>query len=265
MKLIHKFKSPNFNERKSPKILFIVIHYTALKSITKSISYLCSKKNKVSCHYLISKKGEIYSLVSEKKRAWHAGYSYWNGISDINSSSIGIELDYIPSLNKNKFNSRLTNSLILLLNKITKKHKIKPENILGHSDIAPYRKIDPGKYFPWKLLQNKKLVFEIKNIKQKKTYMNLINAWFFKKGFNSKKKRILFMLNYIGYDVSLALNNKLYYSQIILMYSYRYKYYKNTSYNKKNIFNVIQLHFLNIVLTKFKKKLKILIDDAMIA
>ena len=84
--------------------------------------------------------------------------------------------------------------------------------------------------------------------------MNLINAWFFKNGFNTKKKKILFMLNYIGYDVSLALNNKLYFNQIILMYSYRYKYYKNTSYNKKNIFNVIQLHFLNIVLTKFKKK-----------
>ena len=73
MKLIHKFKSPNFNERKSYNIQFIIIHYTALNSTKESINYLCSKNNKVSSHYLISKKGEIYSLVSEKKRAWVGG------------------------------------------------------------------------------------------------------------------------------------------------------------------------------------------------
>ena len=96
MKLIHKFKSPNFDERTSNKINFIIIHYTAIKSITESIKYLCEKKNKVSAHYVISKKGSIYSLVSEKKRAWHAGQSYWNSIIDINSNSIGVELDYLP-------------------------------------------------------------------------------------------------------------------------------------------------------------------------
>ena len=96
MKYIHKFKSLNFNKRKSKEIKFIIIHYTALKSISESIKYLCEKNNKVSSHYIISKKGEIYNLVSEKKRAWHAGASYWNGLKDINSSSIGIELDYLP-------------------------------------------------------------------------------------------------------------------------------------------------------------------------
>ena len=94
MKLIHNFKSPNFNERKSNNIKVIVIHYTALDSISNSLKHLCSKKNKVSSHYLISQSGKIYSLVSEKKRAWHAGKSYWKGVTDINSISIGIELDY---------------------------------------------------------------------------------------------------------------------------------------------------------------------------
>ena len=101
MKLIHNFKSPNFNERRSEEVKFIIIHYTAIKGELNSIKYLCSKKNKVSSHFLISKKGEIYSLVSEKKRAWHAGQSYWKGQKDINSISIGIELDYVPDI-KNK-------------------------------------------------------------------------------------------------------------------------------------------------------------------
>ena len=86
MKVIHKFKSPNFNDRKSNTIKFIIIHYTALNSISESIQYLCSKKHKVSTHYLISRKGDVYSMVSEKRRAWHAGKSYWDGICDINST-----------------------------------------------------------------------------------------------------------------------------------------------------------------------------------
>ena len=102
MKLIHNFKSPNFNDRKSNNIEIIVIHYTALSSISNSLKHLCSKKNKVSSHYLISQEGKIYSLVSDKKRAWHAGQSYWRGNTDINSISIGIELDFSPSDINNK-------------------------------------------------------------------------------------------------------------------------------------------------------------------
>ena len=118
MKLIHNFKSPNFNDRKSNNIQLIVIHYTALNSASKSLMYLCSKKNKVSSHYLISQSGKIYSLVSEKKRAWHAGQSYWRGSTDINSISIGIELDYSSSQKNNKFSIQLNSALIFLLNKI---------------------------------------------------------------------------------------------------------------------------------------------------
>jgi len=253
MKLIHKFKSPNFNERKSYNIQFIIIHYTALNSTTESIKYLCSKNNKVSSHYLISKKGEIYSLVSEKKRAWHAGESYWKGKEDINSSSIGIELDYSPSRKSNKFTKKLNSSLALLLEILIKKYKIIPENILGHSDISPYRKIDPGKNFPWEMLEDKKLTYKIKVLKNDLIIKKLINEWFFKNKFKSDWKIILFMLNYIGYDISLALKNKLYFNQLIKAYCNRYRFYKNYNYNKNNIFNVIEIHFLNIILTKLKK------------
>ena len=253
MKLIHKFKSPNYNKRKSDRINLIIIHYTALKSISESIKYLCSKNNKVSSHYLISKSGKIYNLISEKRRAWHAGESFWQGCTDINSKSIGIELDYTQSNKNNKFSNKQIKSLIGLLKQLIKQYNIKPENVLGHSDIAPYRKIDPGKYFPWYLIQENKLSFEIKLIKDKKIIKNLIHKWFIKNKFNSKKKIILFMLSYIGYDISLSINNNLYFNQLILIYSNRFRLYKNYYYNKKKIFNVIELHFINVLLTKLKK------------
>ena len=253
MKLIHKFKSPNFNDRKSSKINFIIIHYTALKSITDSIQFLCSENNKVSSHYLLSKTGTIYNLVSEKKRAWHAGQSYWKDYNDINSISIGIELDYHPTYKNNVFTKNLCSSLIFLLTALIKKYKIVPENILGHSDIAPYRKIDPGKFFPWHLLEEKNLAFKIKQLKEKKWIKCLITKWYIKNKFTSKKKITLFMLNYLGYDISLALVNNLEYNKLILNYSNRFRLYKNYKYNKDKIFNVIELNFFNIVLTKLKK------------
>ncbi len=253
MKLIHKFKSPNFDERKSDKVNSIIIHYTALKSIKESIKYLCSKKNKVSSHYLISKNGRIYNLVSEKKRAWHAGKSYWKGNNDINSSSIGIELDFYPSTLTKKYNKNLLFSLIKLLKKIKKKYHIQENDILGHSDIAPYRKIDPGKNFPWYLLQENSLAFEIKNFNKEKTFNSILGSWFKKNKFKSKKKRIIFMLDIIGYDISMALKNKTYYNMLIEAYSSRHIFYKNFTYNNKEIFYVIQLHFMNILLTKLKK------------
>ena len=255
MKLIHKFKSPNFNERRSNKVNFIIIHYTALKSITDSINYLCSKKNKVSSHYLVSKKGEVYNLVLEKYRAWHAGRSYWSDIIDINSYSIGIELDYYPEKEDTKYSKELISSLIILLKKLIKKYAITPNNILAHSDISPYRKIDPGKNFPWQLLENKNISFKITRLKTKNN--KLIKKWFIKKKFNSKKRKVLFMLSYLGYDVSLALINQSNFKQLILNYGNHFQYYKNINLNKKNILQVIELHFVKILLTKFKKQLNV--------
>ena len=253
MKLIHNFKSPNFNERKSNNIEIIVIHYTALDSISNSLEYLCSKKNKVSSHYLISQSGNIYNLVSEKKRAWHAGQSYWRGKTDINSISIGIELDYAPYNINKKFSLKLNSALIFLLKKLLKKYKINSENVLGHSDIAPYRKIDPGKHFPWQILENKKLSYKLQQIRRTDINKNLVKEWFQRNKFNSIKKKVLFMLDFIGYDISLALKNKIYFNQLIDAYSNHYKVYKNYYYNKKKIFDVIEVHFFNIILTKNKK------------
>ena len=92
MKFITTYKSPNYNLRKkNSNIKFIIIHYTAMYSLKETLKHLCDSKSKVSSHYLISKKGRIYALVDNNKRAWHAGHSFWKGIKDINSTSIGIE------------------------------------------------------------------------------------------------------------------------------------------------------------------------------
>ena len=250
MKLIHKFKSPNFNNRNSKIIEFVIIHYTALNSTEEAINYLCSKKNKVSCHYLISNDGRIYNLVHENMRAWHAGQSFWRENLDINSSSIGIELDYSPYGNNNKFTDQLIKSLLKLINTIVKNHKILPINILGHSDVAPYRKIDPGKKFPWHILENKNLINKVSKNKNTKKLEKIIDKWFFKNCFKVKKRRILFMLSYIGYDVSLALKKDSFFNQLLAVYFSRYKNYSNFFYNKKNVDKIIKIHFLQMILTK---------------
>ena len=111
MKYVTKFRSPNYNSRKNSKIQLIIIHYTALKNIEDAISYLCNKEKKVSSHYLISQNGTIYNLVKDKFRAWHAGEAFWQDSTDINSISIGIELDYSPRGKNNKFSLKMINSL----------------------------------------------------------------------------------------------------------------------------------------------------------
>lgn len=252
MKLIHKYKSPNYNERQTKKIKYLIIHYTALNSSYQSLKFLCSKKNKVSCHYLISKTGLIYNLVSEKKRAWHAGKSFWKGYVDINSSSIGIELDYLPDELGNNYPQNQIKSLIKLIQKLKLKYQIKPNNILGHSDIAPYRKIDPGINFPWLALEKRKLSFEIKKIKNIK-YFILLGRWFKFNKFLSRNKRILLMLSIIGYDISLSLESAKHFNMLLRNYNNRFiGYIHEIDYNKK-IYSTIETHFLNVLLTNLKK------------
>ena len=107
MKYIAKYKSPNYNSRKNSKIKLIIIHYTALKNYKEALLYLCDKRKKVSSHFLINQNGYIYNLVNLNKRAWHAGTSYWEGNRDINSMSIGIELDFSSNKDNNNFSKKM--------------------------------------------------------------------------------------------------------------------------------------------------------------
>ncbi len=149
---IRRLSSPNFDERKLP-ISILVLHYTGMESGQAAIDRLCDPKAKVSAHYVVEENGDIIQLVDEDKRAWHAGVSSWNGIADINSASIGIEIvngghDFgLPD-----FPDVQIGAVLWLSQAIMKRHNIKPRNVVGHSDVAPGRKIDPGEKFPWHLL-----------------------------------------------------------------------------------------------------------------
>ena len=176
--------SPNFskNPRKSNKIKVLIIHYTGMQSKIASVKRLLNPKYKVSCHYLIDRKGKITKMVDEDKIAWHAGKSKWKNFTNINESSIGIEL-----VNKGhkygyeKFTKSQINCLIQISLKLKKKYKIENSNIIGHSDIAPFRKQDPGEKFPWKKLNKKNIGIWYKNLKlkPKKLTNKKINNLFF--------------------------------------------------------------------------------------
>ena len=247
MKYITKYKSPNYNSRNKSKIQLIIIHYTALSNSKEAISYLCTKENKVSAHYLISQDGEIYYLVNERFRAWHAGQSYWQDIVDINSFSIGIELDYNPNGKNNKFSSKMISSLKKLILKIKKKYKVDKKNILAHSDIAPFRKKDPGKYFPWKLLESEKIILNFQNIT--KNDANIIEDWFKKYNIRSKKRIIIFALALIGYDTRQVFKNIKQYNRLIVAYKSRYLS-ELTYVNQEIVYTNIIKHLFKNLLTK---------------
>lgn len=151
MIILDEFQSCNYDERAlGSAVQYIIIHYTAMSSARDALKWLCSSESKVSSHYLIDEKGEVFSLVPEKYRAWHAGTpSYWNGQDDINSRSIGIELS---NLGNHPFPLKQIKSLCLLIKNIQNRYDINPFDILGHADVACRRKIDPGPFFPWKYL-----------------------------------------------------------------------------------------------------------------
>ena len=139
-----------------------------MQSKVASIRRLLSKKHKVSCHYLIDQKGLIVRLVEENRVAWHAGKSKWKNFNNLNKNSIGIELvNKGHKFGYEKFSNEQIKKLINLCLYLKKKYKIKTSNIVGHSDIAPLRKKDPGEKFPWKKLHNKKLGIWFKNLKCK--------------------------------------------------------------------------------------------------
>ena len=171
---------PYYGERKS-KIDMIVLHAVAY-DVKEAIKSFCD--NEVSSHYIIAEDGEVWQLVGEKRRARHAGLSYWCGVEDVNSHSIGIEF-CSKTLGQKNFDKKQIISGIGLIKKLVKKYKIRPENIVGHSDIAPLRKADPGKAFFWRELAKEGIGFwyDITDAKKMEDYS------------------VLELLKIIGYDV----------------------------------------------------------------
>jgi N-acetylmuramoyl-L-alanine amidase len=156
--LVHEERlSPNHDERTLP-ISMVVLHYTEMKPVGAAIERLTDPEAKVSAHYLITEEGGVIRLVPEDKRAWHAGASFWRGIPDVNSASIGIELDHPGhGLGYRGFADAQIDALIPLLARIVKHYDIPRANVVGHSDVAPMRKVDPGELFPWDRLAEYKL------------------------------------------------------------------------------------------------------------
>lgn len=172
---------PFFDERKH-KVEMIVLHAVALDAESAIDNFA---QNKVASHYIVDENGEVWQLVAEKNRAWHAGVSAWRGKDDINSRSIGIEF-CSKTLGQRPFTGAQKKTALTLLKKLIKKYKIRPENIVAHSDIAPTRKADPGKCFFWKELADAGIGL----------WPNLKNI------FTAGENDVAKMLGDIGYDVS---------------------------------------------------------------
>ena len=220
--------SPNYTKKIRSKrdIKFVILHYTGMQSEIVSYKRLKDQKKKVSCHYFINREGLITQMVRDKHIAWHAGKSKWKNFSNLNKNSIGIEL-----VNKGhrfgyqNFTIKQINSLINLCKILKRKFSIKKENFLGHSDVAPLRKIDPGEKFPWKKLSShslgkwykisqKKLRIDIEKI-EKVFFLNLKKLgyrYFSINKRNVKDKKVVksFQQHYLPNNVTGKIDRKTY-------------------------------------------------------
>lgn len=183
--------SPNIDDRGAP-VSMIVLHYTGMPDGPSAIDWLANPESRVSAHYVVAEDGTVTHMVPEEKRAWHAGRSYWRGVRDINSASIGIEIvnpghefGYRP------FPAEQIASVLQLVASIKERYGITRGNIVGHSDIAPTRKQDPGELFPWEQLARLRLALP-------RPTRNLTDPLWSDAGF-------LLALERFGYDVSDAL------------------------------------------------------------
>lgn len=157
--------SPNFDERRLP-VSILVMHYTGMQDAASAINWLANPESKVSAHYVVTEDGQVVNMVREEDRAWHAGRGYWRGIEDINSASIGVEIvnpghewGYVP------FPEEQMDAVTRLAHDIVKRHHIVPANVIGHSDLAPSRKQDPGELFDWDRLAKHGIALEKPSVK----------------------------------------------------------------------------------------------------
>ena len=180
--------SPNHDERASA-ISMIVLHYTGMADAESAIARLTDPAAKVSCHYLVAEDGQILRMVAEERRAWHAGRSHWRGITDVNSASVGIEIvNPGHELGYRPFPDEQIEALIPLVADIKDRYGIGRGNVVGHSDVAPARKRDPGELFPWHRLARLRLALP-------RPTRNLMDPLWTESGF-------LLALERFGYDVS---------------------------------------------------------------
>ena len=214
--------SPNFYslKRDKVKIKFLIFHYTGMKKESDAISKLTEIQSQVSSHYLIKNNGEIITLVPDLYIAWHAGKSIWKNYSHLNKHSIGIEISNPGhQFGYKKFSKKQIKSLIILSKYLIKKYRINIKNILGHSDISPERKKDPGEKFPWAYLSKNKigLWHNLKNIVLKNNRDRKTDIF--------EKKIFLNNLCKIGYSRKIPKNmskNK-YFSLVITAFQRRYR------------------------------------------
>jgi len=195
--------SPNFDliKRGNNKIKYLIFHYTGMKSDRSAIRKLTGFKSKVSIHYYITSMGKLIQLVPDLYVAWHAGKSNWKKDISLNINSIGIEISNPGhTYGYKKFNKKQISCLIKISKILIKKYKIKKKNILGHSDIAPLRKKDPGEKFPWKFLAHNKIgIWHNVNLKK---CNRLRNEKFIKKKieFLNKLKKFGYCINYSNFN-----------------------------------------------------------------
>tara|TARA_Y100001954_G_scaffold189674_1_gene203473 strand:- start:106 stop:864 length:759 start_codon:yes stop_codon:yes gene_type:complete len=212
--------SPNFDpiKRKFRDIKFIIFHYTGMKNEKHATRRLTDLKSKVSSHYLIKNDGKIVVLVPDLYIAWHAGVSSWKKYKFLNKNSIGIEISN-PGHNFNykKFSNKQVNSILVLSKFLINKYNIKPENILGHSDIAPDRKKDPGEKFPWEYLYKNKIGYWY-DLDQKVLLKKRVQKT------SAKEKKIFIRnLNKIGYSKNLKINQNKYLKIITKAFQRRFR------------------------------------------
>tara|TARA_E500000331_G_scaffold83678_1_gene79347 strand:- start:2293 stop:3009 length:717 start_codon:yes stop_codon:yes gene_type:complete len=186
----NEYKSPNYNIRKNLDLIdTVIIHYTGMRNAKTALNYLCNKKSKVSAHYFINEEGKLWQIVEDKNIAWHAGVSKWLDRKNLNETSIGIELENPGHQHGYKeFTFDQYEMLEKLINSLINKYNIKIDRILGHSDIAPSRKTDPGEKFRWHRLAEKNISIWPKNI------LNLPEDIY-------SDKLLYNLLSSIGYDV----------------------------------------------------------------
>ena len=212
--------SPNFNpiKRNLKQIKFLIFHYTGMRKESDAIKKLTRIQSEVSSHYFIKNNGDIVLLVPDLYVAWHAGKSSWKNYKSLNKYSIGIEISNSGhQFNYKKFSKKQISSILVLSKFLLKKYKINPKNILGHSDIAPNRKKDPGEKFPWKYFSKNKIGYwhslnEKKLIKNRNQTVN-----------KSDKIKFIKILYKIGYPKNIFFNKHKYLKLLTTAFQRRFR------------------------------------------